>query len=77
MTPSTPSLQGERGSEEKLSLLLLLLLLVPCCSCCLVAPACYGASIVAHAFAGVFLLWSCPLTLPLALPFFALPDPIC
>ncbi|KAL6295668.1 hypothetical protein ACE6H2_003810 [Prunus campanulata] len=28
MAPSTPSLQGERGSEEKLSLLLLLP--VPC-----------------------------------------------
>ncbi|KAI5316855.1 hypothetical protein L3X38_036562 [Prunus dulcis] len=43
---------------------------LPCYSCwcqCLVlllfgtsivAPACYGANIVAHAFAGVFLLWS-------------------
>ncbi|KAI5353565.1 hypothetical protein L3X38_006459 [Prunus dulcis] len=33
----------------------------------IVAPACYGASIVVHALAGVFLLWSMlpPLMLPL------------
>ncbi|KAL6281447.1 hypothetical protein ACE6H2_018328 [Prunus campanulata] len=36
MTPSTPSLQGERGSEEKLSLLLL----VPM-PCIAVDDACY------------------------------------
>ncbi|KAI5332858.1 hypothetical protein L3X38_022987 [Prunus dulcis] len=56
--------------------LLLLLVQVPCVAVVgtsIVTPACYGANIVAHVFAGVFPLWSRPLTLPLLLTFFALP----
>ncbi|KAL6274538.1 hypothetical protein ACE6H2_025230 [Prunus campanulata] len=41
MTPSTPSLQGERGSEEKLSLLLLLPM--PCIA---VDDACYVSALL-------------------------------
>ncbi|CAL8137207.1 unnamed protein product [Prunus armeniaca] len=46
----------------------LLLFLVP-----VLCIAVVGDSVVAHAFAGVFSLWSCLLTLPLLLTFFALP----
>ncbi|KAI5342493.1 hypothetical protein L3X38_010368 [Prunus dulcis] len=56
--------------------LLLLLVPVPCIAVVgtsIVIPACYGANIVAHVFAGVFPLWTRLLTLPLLLTFFALP----
>ncbi|CAL9019895.1 unnamed protein product, partial [Prunus brigantina] len=55
---------------------LLLLVPVPCIAVVgtsIIAHACYGASLVTHAFAGVFSLWSRPLTLPCSQGFCVLP----